>query len=264
MQDSKLYYGLPQYMWDNLLLEAEDLLRNEHIGMHLVGIYPAGARIFGIESAPPGLLCLYVDTVESLINPFCNLQNKDGIYHVRESNSPILMIDLLRWARYMIHPIHDLPYREYLSCIIPPLSDIVYQDDSINEIISIAKELLQKIRYHRGILCTHYKNDIESYLYTRTIYILTITDKFYPCINSEWSKVYNIGNKGVPEYIINTDIEVRRYVTGHGKKPTHNNIQDAIMWMNNTIDEYRYNAVSPASLSERLGQMVSNLYRCLL
>jgi hypothetical protein len=49
------YYGLPQEIWDALVLEAEDLLSEEQIGNHIVGLYPAGPRIFGIESASPGL-----------------------------------------------------------------------------------------------------------------------------------------------------------------------------------------------------------------
>jgi hypothetical protein len=197
MESSEFYFGLPGDQWDNLLLEAEDLLRDNKLGTHLVGIYPAGDRIYGIESEPPGLLCLYVDSVESLINP-SYYDNAKG-FHAFSSGlagSPIMFFDLFKWARSLISGDCG-PHINSMAYAIPFGSDVIHQDSSIDGIIEAAYALMVNNRFNldRIPLCL-----TRSVLRKRTDAILASEHIFRPCINPKWGTVYQFKDPGIATF----------------------------------------------------------------
>jgi hypothetical protein len=130
MIKSEFYYGKPQSYWDDLLFQAEDLLREEELGVHLVGAYPIKPGDWG-ENDPsvPGITCLYIDSVESLINP-CH-SNKAYPF----TCGPVRLIELYKWAVALIDNTAGDQDKNILS------GDILHEDDGIAEIMEAAQAL---------------------------------------------------------------------------------------------------------------------------
>lgn len=188
----KLYYGLPNEIWDNLYFEAEDLLQEESLGQYIVGVYPAGNRIYGIESYPPGLMCLYVDSVGSLIDPTSCYHKELGfkVYHVMNSRSPLYMVDFFKWIKWLTtDQTNDWRIEEFLH-IIPFGEHILYEDDSISSILHSVRRLLicQNFKLYGDGLIRN-PNRKLSYLFTRAYQNLIRTGRFKPCINKQWDEV---------------------------------------------------------------------------
>jgi len=190
----EFYYGLPQEIWNNLCCEAEDLLQAESLGQHILGVYPAGNRIYGIESYSPGLMCLYVDSVESLIDPTSCYHKELGfkIYHVLDSRSPLYMIDFFKWIKWLTtDQTNDWRMEEFLH-VIPFGDHIIYEDDNISPILHLVRQLLicQSFKLY-GDGPIRNSNKKISYLFTRTYQNLIRTGRFKPCINKQWDEVLN-------------------------------------------------------------------------
>lgn len=128
MTRSEFYYGKPQSYWDDLLFQAEDLLREKELGVHLVGAYPIKPGDWG-ENDPsvPGITCLYIDSVESLINPYYS----DRTWHL--TVGPVRLIDLFMWAAALMHRTAQGPDKSILS------GDILHEDDGIAEVMEAAQ-----------------------------------------------------------------------------------------------------------------------------
>jgi hypothetical protein len=265
MQKSEFYYGLPQNQWDILLAEAEDLLRDEDIGTHLVGLYPAGNRIYGIESESPGILCLYVDTVESLINPIYRSGNPTGfrtIYH-GSARSPIIFANLFEWVQQIIYSKCGWQNKSWLHML--PFTQLIYQDNSIDGILELTYQYQSNLKFYLRQGCISSKDHITEFLYHRADAILTTTGKLHPCINPEWGKVATLDCiDKVAWYVKSTDSRVRNYLLGRGSQPNLTDIQNATSWLEMYTNFKRDGVVANKALAEQIGQEVANLYRSLI
>jgi len=272
MQTSEFYYGLPQDQWDTLLTKAEDLLRDENLGSHLVGLYPAGNRIYGIESEPPGILCLYVDSVESLLDPSTFKYPGYHVFYHGSDHAPILMVDLFHWARTIIHQLSSCP-AEYFIDIIPTSHDVIYEDESIIEILQAIRELIIARKSSILQLPIPIKDMFETaqrdirLLYRRARLILLSTNSFYPCVNPAWGKVYNINSLPipVPKDLCDIDNSFRNYILGRSVRPSSDDVLSLNKWYMSQIRNFQESVIDDTSaLSLKAGQTVASLYRCLL
>jgi len=211
MIDYELYYGLPQVIWDDLYDDIEDLLQEEHLGNHIVGIYPAGNRIYGFESAPPGLMCLYVDSVEPMIDPISNYNNRTGfkVFHIKNGNSPIVMVDFFKWISWMFGPSYDGRYETYwryyaLLHAIPFGNHVAYEEESISDIMEAcyaglketgflqqAQNMFTACNEDNYLAAKKKHNDLvpPRYLYARAVHVLQTQLSLQPNINKDWDTV---------------------------------------------------------------------------
>jgi len=188
--ESKFYYGLPISIWDSLLFKAEDLLRDENLGSHLVGIFPAGGRIFGIESESPGIFCLYIDSVESLIDPFLYKQAAPEIYHIGNNNNLIIMMDIWAWAKMLIDTGRHTSYEHHQYILqLLPFGNAFHIDGSVQSILEAGRELVRKtISLYRHRISS--LNKLTNALTLRTMALFSESGDFYPCTNKDWDYVH--------------------------------------------------------------------------
>jgi len=205
----EFYYGLPQMLWDNLCIEAEDLLREEELGTHLVAVYPAGNRIYGLESCPPGIFCLYVDTVEALINPLSNYHKQSGfkVFSVGNNSCPVIMADLFKWTQWITSREIDWRSRAFLHAI-PFGQHVIHEDPSISDIMDACHQAMKDINFmvkdtgsstNYTIPYRHVSDYISPncFLYDRAMLSLFHKHKFMPNINPKWDKVIGETNLGI-------------------------------------------------------------------
>ena len=216
--NQKFYYGQPQVLWDMLCAEAEDLLQEEQLGTHLVAVYPAGNRIYGLESCPPGLFCLYVDSVEALINPLSDYHKQSGfkVFSVGNNYSPIIMADIFKWTQWIVSRCNDWRARAFLHAI-PFGQHVIHEDESISNILEACYQAMKDVNFTTwGIDNNSYTSYIEphAYLHDRTMAILYNKGKFFPNINPDWDKVINSHNLGIDlkEKDIQLDINIQKEI----------------------------------------------------
>lgn len=197
----KYYSGLPQILWDNIMCKAEDLLVDECLGNHIVGMYPAGERIYGIESSSESIICLYIDTAESILDPASINYTQFNDFSIENSNSRIIMIELHNWIRKILKIYSYESYEEYdqdtFFDLIPCYFDILFQDECIERLISLLQELLlsrKDVIYRGSFLKNYIEQPLVEALYHRTIYIWRKYSKFIPNINKEYGEVFSIKN----------------------------------------------------------------------
>lgn len=264
MQTSEFYYGLPQNQWDILLAEAEDLLRDENIGAHLVGLYPAGNRIYGIESESPGILCLYVDVVESLINPIFQSGNPTGfrtIYY-GPSRSPIIFANLFNWIRLILTGQYSWVNEKWIHTI-PFTGDLIYQDNSIDDILELVRQHMFNQKFFMPVN-NHELTPIMQALFYRADAILAVTGKFYPCINPDWDKVCSLETIGAPAQISEIDRNIRNFMLGRPALVDPATTLQLITWLKNRAAQERQVVITDLSLVNQIGNKVSELYRFIL
>ena len=114
---------------NTLLLKSEDLLRDNQLGTHLVGIYPILSRD---RSEQEGIFCLYIDSVESLLNPFIK-SNKDLF-----KKDSIHMMDIFYWVSNL--PLMRLDLNNTLMS--PIENEIIHEEESISPIIEAASRFI--------------------------------------------------------------------------------------------------------------------------
>ncbi len=264
MQTSEFYYGLPQGQWDILLAKAEDLLREEDIGAHLVGLYPAGNRIYGMESESPGILCLYVDTVESLINPTFVSGNPTGFRTIPygTSSSPIIFANLFNWVQHIISGKCSWVNKEWLHAL-PFAGDLIYQDNSIDEVLERLRDHLYNQRFFMPVGCKQmsYPHDI---LFHRADAILATTGKFHPCINPAWGRVCTLETIQAPDEIADTDAQFRNGLLNRGAGPGTERCRQLLEWLRNKADHARCGVAWDRKLTKKIGEEVASLYRFTL
>ncbi len=255
-----LYYGLPTELWDQLCFDAEEILGDEHLGNHIVGIYPAGERVFGIESAPPGILCLYVNSVEALLNPFH--YNESKTFHVGNSFSPIYMVELHQWIKDILISYHG-PFTNLLPCFS---KDLIHQDDSLIDIIEAAKKYLIASGFGATKL-SGFHTQIQTLL-LRTKLILMQTQKFVPCINSNWDKIIQLSEL-FPEdaEIFQEDKDFISFICAQKTIPQQQNflsLEHSIYKKINTFTSSLADTQTCNILKEELAQKVIEFYRFML
>ena len=291
MDNQKLYYGLPQIIWDDLCEKAEDLLQEENLGNHLVGIYPAGNRIYGLELASPGLLCLYVNSIEPMIDPLSDYHQDPelgfNVYHVGHSNSPIIMVDLWWWIRWMFSSTHSYLHRwRFYSMLhaIPFGDHVLYEEESICGIMEACYKGLQETGFLacRQNLYTaqHTKNYTVSkklydelvplrYLYARAVGILQGTLALQPNINEEWDtvfkKIYFNDAMYVKIPVLSNDIDERickNILANNGVIQTDNDIHFAAkLNPNNAPLKITYSTVPTEETLKRISKETMDFYR---
>jgi hypothetical protein len=194
------YCGIPQELWNNLLMEAEDIFNEEEIGTHILGIYPAGNRIYGCESSSEGLLCLYINTVDTILDPISI--KKEYFYNIGLQNSPVWFIELREWIKWLLKDVYGLNKKlkttskqDNLFHLIPSLEDDFYKDNSINKIIYHVQELnhfCQESYFIPSPYCSEQK--IYDLLSARTRLIWAAHKTYCPNINKKWGDVFNLNN----------------------------------------------------------------------
>jgi hypothetical protein len=202
--NSEYYCGLPQNQWDLLAEQAEEILRDQEYGQHILGLYPAGSRIYGIESSSPRLLCLYTDVVDSLINPAST--NNSSIFrkeYVGDSNSAIYFIELYSWSKLLRLTCAGSSSNIILP-IIPAVQDIFYEDESVSSIISAARDMFDVSSPYLA------SNSKYKALQMRALAIYRHKKVFSPCINKDLGHVVGLDELGIkiPEYILELDKKI--------------------------------------------------------
>jgi len=266
MQKSEFYYGLPQSQWDILLTEAENLLRDREIGTHLVGLYPAGNRIYGIESESPGIMCLYIDTVESLINPTFKSGNPTGFITLYHSNArkPILFVNLFDWITRILRGNCGGQNRKWIHAL-PFSSDIIYQDNSIDIILELTRNYLINRKFSMLIGNWDGYDQKEDFLFHRTDAILANTNKFYPCINPEWAKVSTLDSLPyLPKFVKKIDNQMKNYLLGRDNLPDNQKLYETIHWLKASAQDARESILIDSDLTQQIGQEIADLYRSLV
>lgn len=254
---NKFYCGVPEELWDNLISEAEDLFTEKEIGSHIVGIYPAGPRIYGIESSSQGILCLYIDSVESALNPFLRTKSKPRIYNIGLQLSPVYFLDLYYYIDSIITD--NLSFnslRLKLFDIVPAYSDIFHQDQSIDSLINILHEYISEKNYKVILsLDKEAERQHEYALYLRTLYILNKKNVFAPNINPAYGKVESID--------ISLIEKIDKLLLEDPLKITRSNYDDYYRTL--------YNKIITSSdkdlidkLKNKLGEELHKIYRYLL
>jgi hypothetical protein len=203
--DDHMFYGIPQIIWDDLCEKAEEVLCENNLGNHLVGVYPAGNRIYGIESESPGLMCLYVDSVEPMIDPLSNYHKATGFTHysIGHGCSPIIMVDLYKWVQWLFNRKCYRDWKDYAFLNLLPFGNhVIHEDESISEIMKWCHQGLKE----RGFLtygdffydktgCIRPSYMYPSrYLYLRTCLMTATSGYFNPNINAEWDTVQEFSN----------------------------------------------------------------------
>ena len=191
MTSSELFYGLPQILWDELCEKAEDLLHEKEIGQHILGLYAIGPRMYGLESEDLQLLCIYIDSPAKFLNPLGNPGWSCGRRKefVGEGASCIYYVDIHDWIS-TIHSGSSFWMQPFFENF-PARGTCLYADKSMINIANLVDEYFIPA-YHFGpqfVLCNHFENTKEEYLYARTKSILADTGLLLPCVNPEWDKV---------------------------------------------------------------------------
>jgi len=289
MKDYELYYGLPQELWDGLCEKAEDILQEECLGNHLVGIYPAGNRIYGIDSAPPGLMCLYVDSVEPIIDPLSDYHNKDGfkVYHVNHDNSPIIMVDLYKWVRWLCSNIYrnsEEYWKFYAMLNVIPFSSCIHEEESVGNILGACYKAMEEtgfLHIQQNTLTVRNEGSYQfseqlysnitppRFLYNRTLGFLQSTLTFIPNINEDWDDTIKSALSGDKLYrhspAFGTHIDktiCKRILNNNGLINTEDDMHFAKRFDPSLIDVYtRYKYSISQKTLKKISTEVMNFYR---
>lgn len=132
------YLNIPIEEWEILQSKAEEALIEEGIGQHILGFYPYGDILLKDKttSISPDLICLYLDCSIGYLDPFYNKKGKNPVLHISNSMSKVYYINI----------------KDFISDLTSPSSlhssvcfgDILYQDDSVDLLLSLVQEYLTK------------------------------------------------------------------------------------------------------------------------
>jgi hypothetical protein len=215
--NSEYYYGLPQELWDHLEDQVEEIFREEEIGQQIVGIFPSGERIFGIESAEQQAIVLFVDSIESLLDPAIDEYRQLVTPYVPASNNFLTFIDLKYWVRGLIA---SRKYSIDFDCVecftlgamdyIPIFGDTIYFDESIEKIFVEAERFIlsypRALRHFNSSLS--YRGDINILLRRRAEVLFLLTGEYCPCINPEWGITKHFENNSTFDKLDSKIIEL--------------------------------------------------------
>ena len=262
------YLGIPDEEWNLHLFEAEELLTEDNIGTHILGIYPYGDRIYGDESSAPGLLCVYFDEPSRLLNP-CNDDMGQRNLSIGRGCGPVWFISLYRWAQLTCNlDLHQEEFYLNLCHIIPPMSAPLYEDPQLTVIMDLARDFLEasdwgELKYMPP-KPKWPPTKIAAYL--RAMLVLRNTSIFAPCINKNWcNNIIAIDNSWLrnPSSIQEYDHLLTSYYGGELE-----NIPDSKLAI--LVREFQISLLlrkkRDVACKERevLGMAVRDLYRSLL
>lgn len=275
MLQSEFYQGLPSELWDSLINEVEEVLRAEEIGTHVLGIYPSGNRIFGIESSSPQLICLYLDTPEDILNPAIRREMSNTkffkTYTTNIDTSSIYFIEIHSWIQWItLRFSHSHPDRlRNLLDMIPCHEDIVYQDPSLDHLIEMTRDYLSrggliadigfKRSYSSHITFPSYEQLLEEALYLRTIYLYDKTNKFSPNVHKDWGTVISIPHKA-PVVVQGFDETLRESVM----KNTRMNMDELQEYVHSIRSVIKLRTDPDERLAMEMGKEVVKLYKFIL
>lgn len=197
------YLGIPLDYWQSLCDEAEGLMIEENIGQYILGIYPSGNRLFGLEHAPAELFCLYIDSTDKILDPFAETKSK-RVIDSRNASCTFVFREFWEWISEIKHNIQFSHY-------IVGFSKSFYQEESVDPIIlSIQNFLLNnKIQYRS---CNIWEE--------RAVFIFNKTEIFSPNINPKFGNVINtaeLHNKEELKETTDFEIEsnlIKRHLNG--------------------------------------------------
>jgi len=193
---SQYFHGIPQLYWDLLCQEAEDLFYDEEIGEIILGIYPVGDRVFGLETGNEELMVLYTDSPNKLLGPLCHFQSKDHVvYKVGDLNKTVVFVNIFNFVSRLIQgketrrEIFGLLYK------MPSLS-VLYEEESVSDIMHALNEYLNFIMKTKYFTNT-YNNCIDIYdlsvkhkfLNMRARALFRVNGVFCPNINPDFGHV---------------------------------------------------------------------------
>lgn len=263
--NSKFYYGLPEHLWENLYLQAEDLLRDRKLGAYIVGMYPAGERIYGVESGAEGIMCLYIDTVESLINPLVTPKSCD-IFHINGYGSPVIMFNLFEWVKWLVQGSADWKTNSMLHAI--PFGELVEEDSSIADIINAAQELMTLRGFRFPTTTPNPRHNSREFsgpyiLRRRAEAILAATGSFMPCVNPKWNTVFNMQQLDIPEDVLIAEkYVVNRVIHNIYLSPIDIQLLRLDNWYEDIIKRHIILSTSQLKEAENtLGKLTEKLYR---
>lgn len=272
MLHSEFYLGLPNEIWNSLLSEIEDVLRDEEIGTHIMGVYPSGGRIFGIESESPQFICIYIDAAEYLLNP-CYIRSKETGFTtctVKIDNSSVVFIELYSWVQWMIYKDVQNNNDRIIGMydLIPCNHDIAYQDQSLDDLIYQAREFTNEGLYvsAKGIFKKSYEYDLKYALYLRTIYVLLTTGKFIPNINDNMGYVEQLKADELKDNTLDVDMVLGRHIKENkqysrtGLKMYTKDLKENIMHLLFRRERHGLQG----KLAEDMGREVVKIYKFIL
>jgi len=236
MLHSETYLGLPNEIWNDLISETEDTLREEGIGTHILGVYPSGGRIFGIESTSPQFICLYIDEPTILLNPTAHTtyrgpNNDHGgfkYFNLKLDGSSVIYIELYSWIQWIIYGgTSTIPHR-YLQLLdlIPCHQDIAYQDQSIDDLINYTRKYLSTGGWNvtssfrrEAYQIRDYENLVQQALYYRTALLFQKTKKLVTNMNDRWNSIQSLEDFTSSKITIGIDEEIQRYIKENERIP---------------------------------------------
>jgi hypothetical protein len=239
-----MYLGLPLDTWKENCDIAQDLLLEENLGQHILGIYPYGKRIYGYKSEKPELFCIYLDSVEAILDPYNS--DKRGIHiTANPSNSIIIFQELRSWvsetAASTVSGNH----------IIPCFYDHLYEDESLTEIITFLQELI--LQYKK------YIPQSDCFLDWRAAYIFNKLKRYEPNVNPEWGDVFDFSelNFSHPQTLHKIEEKILKEEASYTS-----NIIKAIFL--DEITELEKEKEGESDIKDQISTLVINLYRALV
>lgn len=261
-----LYLGIPDEEWRLLLSEAEELLVEAEIGVHLLAAYPCGSRIYGDESGAPSLFCLYMDDPASLLDP-CHLDKGIVSLGIGRGCGPACFMSLHAWAKRTCEYTQiDSSFDRNLFPLIPPLSVPLYEDHNVTTIMDLARNFLGTKGWTRPVF-SRQREAISYVSYLRTLLVLYHLDIFSPCINVSWCKdVILLKDHWLrePGLIQSLDRKLISFLSGEEEKPSDEELASLAKWLELSILAVQPTETDALKEKESLGKAVCHLYRSLL
>ena len=262
--DSRLYLGVPNKLWDSLAAQAEDILCEEKIGQHLLGIYPAGPRIYGDISCSPGILCIYIDEPLALLDP-TQSSITPIIKKTTQDGHNIQYTELYSWIKKVISAPQELAnnFTKTYTHIIPAVSEAHYVGEEMTYIANLVSNYLRKSGWdipHNDHGYLGSLNLIQEAAYLRARVLLREKGIFAPCLNRDWDQIESLEN--MPEHIATIDTELINYLSSNIDLPTTANLIEYCDWGYNY--PWTYNTILNKKEIEQLGNTVSKLFSSLL
>ena len=131
--------GLKEQKVNEILSLIEDRMLETNIGQQLVGVYPYGPRIYGLQDQPLHLLCLVLNDPSELLNPIETKAKKSMTTKVE--GIICHYYDLYYWIRLITS--EDVSY----PVLLPTLFYKLYEDNSIYTIMKDVHSYFRTINY---------------------------------------------------------------------------------------------------------------------
>lgn len=184
------YLGLPERYWKELTTEIEEILIEEEIGQYILGLYPSGDRVFGLEQGPVEMFCLYINSIDDILDPFRSSQ-KPKVLESRNASCRFVFQEFWSW-------IQDIKNSLNFTHFLVSFYDSLSEEDSIVPIINLIQNLLEKnqINYYENTKAIHFLEEKAISTFYRTgQFVPNINPKFGEAITD--SKIQNLVNKKI-------------------------------------------------------------------